>query len=108
MERYAFDVDRIIPLSGTVFVGSGVIAVGGVVGVEGGSDSFRDRDLNENFCFGTFLALSTAIASDSCLSCYISLENGEVYFLATALVIGGQRGRVGGIRSIQFNQPLLQ
>jgi hypothetical protein len=40
-----------------------------VVGVEVAGDSFRDRDLNENFCFGTFLALSAAIAWDSCLSC---------------------------------------
>jgi hypothetical protein len=70
MERYAFETERVTPLSGTVFVGSAIIAVGGgVVGVEVTGDSCRDLDLNENFCFGTLLALSAAIASESCFSC---------------------------------------
>ena len=70
MDRYAFETDRVTPLSGTVFVGSAIITVGGgVVGVEVTGDSCRDLDLNENFCFGTLLALSAAIASESCFSC---------------------------------------
>ena len=70
MERYAFEADTVTPLSGTVFVGSAIIAVGGgVLGVEVTGDSCRDLDLNENFCFGTLLVLSAPIASESCFSC---------------------------------------
>jgi hypothetical protein len=70
MDRYAFETDRATPLSGTVFVGPAIIAVGGgVVGVEVTGNSCRDLDLNENFCFGTLLVLSAAIACESCFSC---------------------------------------
>jgi len=72
MEMYASDVERVTPLSGIVFVGSGILAIGGggVAGVDVEGDSVHDLDLNENFCFGIFLFLSAAIASESCFSCY--------------------------------------
>lgn len=70
VERYAFDCENVIPMSGIVFVGSGVIDCGrGVDGVEVVGDSDFDRDLKENFCFGTFLSFSADNSSDNCFSC---------------------------------------
>lgn len=75
MERYVSDVERAMPLSGIVFVGSGLVTIGGggVGGVDVEGDSVLDLVLNENFCFGMFLLFSAAIASESCFSCYYQL-----------------------------------
>lgn len=72
MKRYANDVERVIPLSGIVCVGSAGVAIGGdgVGGVEVDGDSVRDRVLNANFCFGVLFVFSAAMASESCFSCY--------------------------------------
>lgn len=61
--------------SGPILVGSGVIDGGGgvggmgIVGVAG-----RERNLNENFCFGAYLAFSDDNRSDSCFNCYDKLS----------------------------------
>jgi hypothetical protein len=70
VERYALDVENVIPLSETVFKGSGIVAEGGgVAGVDIVGDSLLPRDLNENFCFGTVFSFSADRSSVSCFNC---------------------------------------
>lgn len=70
VERYAFDSENVIPTSGIVLAGSGVIDCGrGVAGVDVVGDSDFDRDLKENLCFGTLLSFSADNTSDNCFSC---------------------------------------
>ena len=72
------EAERLMPLSGTVAAGSAIMAVGGdKEGVDVAEDSFRDLDLNENFCFGATLAFSPARSPESCLSCYCQLLGRE-------------------------------
>lgn len=68
--RHAFDFENVIPLSGIVFRGSGVIGGGGsVAGVDVVGDSFLPRDLKENFCFGVFFSFSADNSSVRCFNC---------------------------------------
>ena len=70
VERYAFDVENVMPLSAIVFMGSGVMGGGGgVAGVDVVGDSLLPRDLKENFCFGTFFSFSDDKSSVSCFNC---------------------------------------
>jgi hypothetical protein len=65
--RHAFDFENVIPLSGIVFKGSGIMGV--VTGVDVVGVSLLPRDLKENFCFGTCFSFSTDNSSVSCFNC---------------------------------------
>ena len=70
VERHAFDVEKVTPSSRTTLTVSGLGGWGGgVVGVEVVGVVDFDRDLNENFCFGTNFTFADDIRSASCLSC---------------------------------------
>jgi hypothetical protein len=66
----SFDDENVTALSGIIRVCSGmVIGRGAVVGIEVTGDSVLVRDLNENFCFGTFFDFSADSSSDNSFSC---------------------------------------
>ena len=68
--KYAFDFENVIPSSGNLFRGSGIMGRGGsAAGIDVVGDSFLPRDLKENFCFGTFFSFSADNSSVSRFNC---------------------------------------
>jgi hypothetical protein len=89
VDKYVFEVDNVIPLSATKLIPESTVSTEGggggtvtvcarVVGVLLDSVMvvvFFNRDLNENFCFGSLFCFSVSNILDNSFNCYMINSN---------------------------------
>ena len=84
VDKYVFEVDNVIPLSATKLIPESIVSTGGggggtvtvcvgvvVVLLDSVMVVVFNRDLNENFCFGSLFCFSVSNILDNSFNCYM-------------------------------------